>query len=221
MRIRPLLITAAAATAAFATPSQAQVIMGYDLENAEISGFEGWKHSYNGSIVSDGTGYDYTGGGGTLNDGLQGTGSTTNHLFMVDDFQITAHLDGYYNLSSISLLSDYVGRNTLPASLTGVNVTIGGVTQFTSLTKFGTVDLFGSLSPTLSNISTNQFTLSGFTGGQRGLGSIGELTVAGRQLSVLSAVPEPGTWAMMLIGFGGIGYAMRRRRKAVPLPRFA
>jgi hypothetical protein len=26
-----------------------------------------------------------------------------------------------------------------------------------------------------------------------------------------SAVPEPATWAMMLIGFGGIGYSMRRR----------
>jgi len=28
------------------------------------------------------------------------------------------------------------------------------------------------------------------------------------------AVPEPGTWAMMLVGFGGIGMAMRRGRKA-------
>lgn len=27
------------------------------------------------------------------------------------------------------------------------------------------------------------------------------------------AVPEPGTWAMMLLGFGGIGFAMRRRRR--------
>jgi hypothetical protein len=26
-------------------------------------------------------------------------------------------------------------------------------------------------------------------------------------------VPEPGTWAMMLIGFGGMGVAMRRRRR--------
>jgi hypothetical protein len=26
-------------------------------------------------------------------------------------------------------------------------------------------------------------------------------------------VPEPGTWAMMLLGFGGIGFAMRRSRK--------
>jgi ABC-type sugar transport system substrate-binding protein len=27
-----------------------------------------------------------------------------------------------------------------------------------------------------------------------------------------SAVPEPSTWAMMLIGFGAVGYSMRRRK---------
>jgi len=31
----------------------------------------------------------------------------------------------------------------------------------------------------------------------------------------LAAVPEPATWAMMLVGFGGIGMAMRRRRRPV------
>lgn len=30
-------------------------------------------------------------------------------------------------------------------------------------------------------------------------------------VSSVSAVPEPGTWAMMLLGFGVIGYGMRRR----------
>lgn len=30
-----------------------------------------------------------------------------------------------------------------------------------------------------------------------------------------SPVPEPGSWAMMLIGFGGIGLAVRRRRQLV------
>jgi hypothetical protein len=29
----------------------------------------------------------------------------------------------------------------------------------------------------------------------------------------VGAVPEPSTWAMMLIGFGGIGFAMRRQKK--------
>jgi len=28
-----------------------------------------------------------------------------------------------------------------------------------------------------------------------------------------SAVPEPATWAMMLVGFGAAGYSLRRRRK--------
>ena len=28
----------------------------------------------------------------------------------------------------------------------------------------------------------------------------------------INAVPEPGTWAMMLLGFGAIGFAIRRRR---------
>ena len=31
----------------------------------------------------------------------------------------------------------------------------------------------------------------------------------------LTAVPEPSTWAMMLVGFGGLGYAAYRRRRTV------
>lgn len=33
------------------------------------------------------------------------------------------------------------------------------------------------------------------------------------QLSLSGAVPEPSTWAMMLLGFGVVGYSMRRRPK--------
>jgi hypothetical protein len=38
-----------------------------------------------------------------------------------------------------------------------------------------------------------------------------------------SALPEPATWAMMLLGFGGIGFQLRRRRSqsASYLPRIA
>lgn len=33
---------------------------------------------------------------------------------------------------------------------------------------------------------------------------------------VVPAVPETGTWAMMMIGFGALGFVVRRRAKAVP-----
>ena len=31
----------------------------------------------------------------------------------------------------------------------------------------------------------------------------------------IAAVPEPATWALMLVGFGGVGFAMRRRKSKV------
>jgi len=40
-------------------------------------------------------------------------------------------------------------------------------------------------------------------------------------VSVTAAVPEVGTWAMMLIGFGGIGGALRSRRASKPVAALA
>ena len=37
------------------------------------------------------------------------------------------------------------------------------------------------------------------------------------RVNFLSAVPEPATWAMMLIGFGAVGFQLRRRRPAAAL----
>ncbi len=39
--------------------------------------------------------------------------------------------------------------------------------------------------------------------------------------SIYASVPEPATWALMLIGFGGIGMAMRRRRRGMALAQIA
>jgi hypothetical protein len=33
------------------------------------------------------------------------------------------------------------------------------------------------------------------------------------EIDNISAVPEPGTWAMMLLGFGAVGFAMRNRKR--------
>jgi hypothetical protein len=52
-----------------------------------------------------------------------------------------------------------------------------------------------------------------------GKGNAGNSIYSGN-LSATS-VPEPATWAMMLAGFGLIGFAMRRQRQSHPKVRFA
>ncbi len=47
---------------------------------------------------------------------------------------------------------------------------------------------------------------------QAGPGNIGNLI---DNVALRSAVPEPATWAMMILGFGLVGGAMRRRRSAL------
>ena len=54
-------------------------------------------------------------------------------------------------------------------------------------------------------------------GGTRGTaGSFG-----GNISFAAAAVPEPGTWMMMLLGFGAIGFSVRRSRRLKPLPQLA
>jgi hypothetical protein len=37
----------------------------------------------------------------------------------------------------------------------------------------------------------------------------------------VTELPEPATWGMMLLGFGAVGFALRRNRKRGALPQFA
>jgi hypothetical protein len=46
---------------------------------------------------------------------------------------------------------------------------------------------------------------------------LGDLENDGELISVLPSAPEPSTWAMLLIGFAGIGAMTYRRRKSVML----
>jgi hypothetical protein len=41
------------------------------------------------------------------------------------------------------------------------------------------------------------------------------------KLDIASAIPEPATWAMMIIGFGGVGSALRSARRRRLSPAFA
>ena len=43
----------------------------------------------------------------------------------------------------------------------------------------------------------------------------GNISGNGAFAGAVAPVPEPATWGLMLLGFGGIGFAMRRRRRPV------
>jgi opacity protein-like surface antigen len=52
-------------------------------------------------------------------------------------------------------------------------------------------------------------------------GTPGSQQVSGTFTLLTPSVPEPATWAMMLMGFGAMGVALRRSRKLAPLAQAA
>lgn len=56
---------------------------------------------------------------------------------------------------------------------------------------------------------------------RNGPGTSGNPVALKADLQVATAVPEPGTWMLMLLGFGAIGFAMRSRAKTQVRFQFA
>jgi hypothetical protein len=83
--------------------------------------------------------------------------------------------------------------------------------------------LMATNSPLLTGGSNGQFSLTGLDAGQT-FDKVLITTMAPIQMfkqnsinlmNVTPSVPEPGTWALMLLGFGGLGMTLRRRRNKV------
>ena len=108
----------------------------------------------------------------------------------------------------------YSARPNVPASSNGIDVLLNGVSIFniTGDGGSGTVWLPQQVAFSASGVSTLTFAATGTSDSLGGY-------LDNVQLS--TAVPEPATWAMMLVGFAGIGFQIRRERKRASLRQLA
>jgi PEP-CTERM motif len=217
--VNPIKHIATGAALLLAVGAQAQTISSYDIANARLSGFGNWNHTYSG-VIGGGNPTSYTGGSGTLNDGIIATSHFNNQLFWKPDgVSITLYLDGFYKINTIDLLGGNTLANNIPGTLTGWTVTINSNSQSFSSTAHGAAclsglcdDVVSLIGSGLDTLSTNTIVLSNFTGGwpdESSYFNISEIQVNGASVS---AVPEPETYAMMLAGLGLLGFAARRRK---------
>ena len=215
----PMLLSLSLTLLAFSAAT-AQSVTGYDIVNAEPSGYGGWAHTYNGTITPNGSLANYSGGGGTMNNGVVETDTSNIQLFSNPvNPVITIHLNGTYQINSLSLYEGDEGSNSIPGNLSGWTITIGSNVQAYTSTPFGSVcpdNGFCSDSVTLnaaqSAIPTNQIILSSFvvdpSSGWGTYFSIAEINING---GGSTTVPEPTT--MLLLGLGFVGLTGVRRLK--------
>jgi hypothetical protein len=130
------------------------------------------------------------------------------------------NVPSFSNLSNIIVQLNGAGANLLNgnytltpaasgslASQSGNNLTFGGITA-------GSYDTYSTqFASTAGSLYTLRYDLSA-SGTSNGL----RVTTTG---GVAGAVPEPATWAMMILGMGAVGFAMRRRKNVTMTVRFA
>jgi len=136
--------------------------------------------------------------------------------------------EGYDLLTANIFLTDHEGMSWIEFALTGADGTNGGTVDFTiTLDDGSTVDFLNQLlgsGDTHFGFAANDGDLitNVFFSVDTPPGSVDIL----KQVRILredetTVVPEPATWAMMLMGFGAAGFAMRRRRRSAGLPQVA
>ena len=97
-------------------------------------------------------------------------------------------------------------------AVNGSDLVLGAFAGGGVLTVDGTFnDFWLWFDPTLASQSVSGF--NAYYGTGTGLLRAGSYTVT----QVTAGVPEPATWALMLLGFGGMGLVVRRRRRTAAL----
>jgi hypothetical protein len=221
---RSTLTAATALTFAFiASPADAQAVPGLfstgtDASNIALSGGDGVTDPNYVIITSTSPGFDgaqpvtYYTGAYTVDDAnsrwisLSADGSPGSNT---TDYRLTFDLTGFDPTSAV--ISGLWGAdNTATMFLNGVATgnTIPGPVGFRPLTAFTVNSGF------VSGINFFDFFVTDL--GPPTALRVDDLAFEGAPTN--GAVPEPSTWAMIMLGFGAIGYKLRRSRK-IGMPR--
>ena len=215
-------IAALATTAFAATPATAAITIGISVNGGAITAVAG----------DAGTGsanYNTTSGGYFFNVGATGFPILSMPRLLTQSTNVqnaggaNAVIDVYITQTGLTaftggLLSTFTSNTiegltaTISSYYSASNALFGGTLMQSN--TFSNPGVFAGASPVSAATpfsETVRYSLN-FTGGN---GSNFNGTAN------LAAVPEPATWAMMLVGFGAMGVAMRRRRSTATLAQLA
>ena len=133
--------------------------------------------------------------------------------FTVSDFG-SVTVDGYASgpdPDGASLFVPVNNPNLANGTASGSTTTFGRSPSGSVVTtEFGANGLTGTENSATYIFRTSATNFNGFGT----FGIIDGSTLQGMTYAPTAAVPEPSTWAMMLIGFGAVGFGMRRRRSS-------
>jgi fibro-slime domain-containing protein len=156
-----------------------------------------WSPAFNGRVTATGAGVVST----PVSDNTffvpNGNGAGNGNAFL------TAIFSGVITLAGPQTVTfSFGGDDDMFLFVDGQSVgQLGGVHGFTTAT------------PTTSVLSAGNHTFTAFYADRAQTQAATYFNIVTEGITVTPSVPEPATWAMMLLGFGGIGLAIRRRRK--------